>query len=72
MKYIYIYIYIYICIYLCIYIYNQFPASNCMVEENRVIQIEQYYTHYIFTENEQNLITQKIYKSVTFNEFISE
>ena len=64
--------YVYICIYICI----QFPtnnlANNCMGEEDTVTYIEQYYTNYIFTQNEQNLIKRKINKSVTFNEFVSE
>ena len=43
-----------------------------MVEENRVIQIEYYYTHYIFTKNEQNSTKQKLNKSVNLNELVGE
>ena len=37
-----------------------------------LLYLEQYYTHYIFTENAQNSIKRKINQSVTFNEFVSE
>ena len=45
-----------------------------MVDENGVIYMEQYNTHYIFTENEQKFNKNRLIANrfVIFNEFVSE
>ena len=48
--------------------------SIYMVDENGVIYMEQYNTHYIFTENEQKFNKNRLIANrfIIFNEFVSE